>query len=173
MNPILQIDTSTADVWVIRAGVRGTAEKYFKKKNRAVLEDPGLGDLNKIEPDRNAFYEAYRSIRPEETPTGISGIGGKFFRFVHEIKSGDIVVYPSIRDRLIHIGLFEGEYEYVPTDAPFSHQRGVAWICYFPKASLTQGAQYELGAARTLYKYKKHVGEIFSVIGKIQQKETT
>jgi restriction system protein len=173
LSPILIVDATTTDVWVIRAGVRGAGEEYFKKKSRSVLEDPGLGDLNKIEPNRQAFYQAYASLRSEASPTSIRGVGGKFFRFIHEIKRGDVIVYPSIGDRVVHLGVFEGEYEFVPKDAPFSNQRRVRWTCSFPKMLLSQGAQYELGAARTLYRYRKHVGEILSVTGKIQQKETT
>ncbi|MFH0960554.1 MAG: hypothetical protein V1897_17845, partial [Pseudomonadota bacterium] len=77
---------TTMRVWVIRAGIRGNAEDYFLKKNRIVLNEPGFGDLNKIEPNRQSFYGAYGALRPDETPTAISGIGGKFFRFVHEMK---------------------------------------------------------------------------------------
>ena len=108
-------DTTDLDksIWVIRAGVLANAEDYFMRKNRIVLEDPGLGDLSKLEPNRPSFYRAYKAIRPDETSTGISGIGGKFFRFVHEIKQGDIILYPSIRDKKVYAGEITGEYHFI------------------------------------------------------------
>ena len=78
-------DNTNMNFWVIRAGIRGNAEDYFVKKNTIVLNEPGFGDLSKIDPTRQSFYEAYRSLRPDEPPTAISGIGGKFFRFIYEL----------------------------------------------------------------------------------------
>lgn len=166
-----EIDNSTIRAWVIRAGIRGNAEDYFLRKNRIVLIEPGFGDLSKIEPNRQSFYGVYRSLRPDETPSGISGVGGKFFRFVHEIKTGDIILYPSLTDKQVHVGQLMGEYQFVKSEIDFPHQREVAWIGSFPKDSLSRAAQYELGAARTLYRYQKHLDEIIQRIRKFNQGE--
>src|SRR5262249_25087503 len=42
---------------------------------------------------------AYRRAHPDETRQRSSGVGGKFFRFTHEVSVGDLVVYPSLRDK--------------------------------------------------------------------------
>lgn len=148
------------NAWVIRAGVKGSADNYFLNSNRIVLNDPGLGNLTHIEPNRQAFYYAYRIIRPNETRTSIAGVGGKFFRFIHEMQVGDIVLYPSLITHDIYVGEITGKYSYVEQDTEFPHQRRVKWIASFPKKSLSKPAKYELGAARTLFKYKKHINEI-------------
>jgi restriction system protein len=36
---------------------------------------------------------------------------GQLFRFVHEMKSGDVVAYTSRRDRQIHLGRVAGTYQ--------------------------------------------------------------
>ena len=90
--------------WGIRAGVGGSADSYFMNDNIIVLKDQGLGELSQIEPTQQAFYDAYSSIKPDETRTAIAGIDGKFYRFVHEMQLFDIMLYPSLRTRVICCG---------------------------------------------------------------------
>ncbi len=162
-GPQVKFDTVNS-VWVIRAGVGGSADSYFMTENIIVLNDPGLGDLSRIEPNRQAFYRAYESIRPDEMRAGISGVGGKFFRFVHEMQVSDIVLYPSLRTHKIYVGEIAGKYLFIKQNAEFPHQRKVRWITSFPKSSLSDTAKHELGAARTLFKYKKHINEILEIV---------
>ena len=97
-NPHFQYDEKES-AWVIRAGVGGAAESCFLEQNAVALEDQGMGDLSKIEPVREAFYETYRSMNKHETCMAIAGIRGKFYRFVHYIQIGDIVLYPSLKKK--------------------------------------------------------------------------
>jgi len=149
-----------ARAWVVRAGIKGSAHEYFAKKQAIVLVEPGLGDLSRLEPSREAFYKAYRAIKPDETRTGTAGIGGKFFRFVHEMQVHDVVIYPVLHTGEVHIGRLVGRYVYRPSDREFPHQRRVEWIGAVAKDSLTVAAQYELGAARTLFEYKRNLEEL-------------
>ena len=155
----LQFD-KVDSAWVIRAGEGGSADSYFMNKHVIVLKDQGLRNLSQIEPTRQAFYDAYGSIKPYETHKAITGIGGKFYRFVHEMQIGDIVLYPSLKMREIFYGKITGKYQYVLKDKDYPHQRKVQWITSFPKSSLSKAAQYELGSARTLFKYSKNISEL-------------
>lgn len=146
--------------WVIRAGVRGSADGLFLKNCKIALSDPGLGSLSNLDSRRAAFYEAYGQLRPGDSLTSIAGVGGKFFRFVHEMKNGDIVLYPSCLEKVIHVGVISGHYRYTSQDRDYPHQRDVRWIACVEKSSLSQPALYELGAARTLFKYKHHLAEV-------------
>jgi len=166
-NPHFQYDKKES-AWVIRAGVGGAAESCFLEQNAVALEDQGMGDLSKIDPVREAFYEAYRSMNKHETRTAIAGIGGKFYRFVHDIQIGDIVLYPSLKTKEVFCGEIIGEYQFVKEDKDFPHQRKVYWITNFPKDSLSKAAQYEIGAARTLFKYQKNLSEIIDKLRSAQ-----
>jgi predicted Mrr-cat superfamily restriction endonuclease len=147
--------------WVIRAGKNGEAHDIFLKKSLIVLSDPGLGDLEKLPAKRESFYKAYGNIRPEETRTGITGIGGKFFRFVHEVKVGDQIIYPSLIDKLIYVGAVKSKYKYdIKMSSNFTHKRQVKWEYYFPKRLLSEYARRELNAARTFFQLKKNYDEI-------------
>lgn len=159
---------AVGSVWVIRAGVGGSADNYFMDKSVIVLINQGISDLSQIEPVREAFYDAYRSVKPNEPHPTIAGIGGKFYRFVHEMQIGDIVLYPSLKTKEIYYGQITGKYQYILKDKDYPHQRKVRWISSFPKSSLSKAAQYELGAARTLFKYRKNIGELLEKINYAQ-----
>ena len=167
-DPQFQFDTINS-VWVIRAGIGGVADNYFMKENSLVLEAQGLGDLNQIEPSREAFYQAYAATTQKKTRTAIAGIGGKFYRFLHEIQIGDIVLYPSLKTGEVCCGQITGKYRYVAKNKEFPHQRKVRWLTKFPKSSLSKAAQYELGAARTLFSYRKNLSEIIDKLKSAQQ----
>ena len=62
-----------------------------------------MGDLSALKPDRDAFKARVASVYPEAKPGAIPNNAGQLFRFVHEMKLGDFVVYPSKRDRQIHL----------------------------------------------------------------------
>ena len=156
---------SSQSIWAIRAGKNGEVDELFLKHGQIVLSDPGLGDLSQLAPDRTTFYSAYRTLFPDAMETAVGGIGGKFFRFVHEIQIGDLVLYPSLKDRQVYIGKITGEYVFNPSLCfEFPHQRSVRWRYLVPKADLSQKAQRELGAARTFFKFKRHADEIKAMI---------
>ena len=152
-------------MWGIRAGIRGRAHLWFLEREVVGLSDPGMGDLRKILPDRQSFYTAYRRLRPGETRTGITGIGGKFFRFTHEIDIGDLIVYPSRYKGRIYVGRVAGQYTYSNQQiGNLPHQRSVKWLCNFLKSQLSKTAQRELGAARTFFEVKSHSVEISRLV---------
>ena len=152
-------------IWVIRAGKNGDAHNFFMNNNLLVLKDDQMGNLGKIDPTREAFYHAYRKIHPNATKTGSAGIGGKYYRFVHEVKIGDFILYPCLKDKQIYVGKIKGCYVYASTaDLECYHQRSVQWLYYFPKSALTEFAKRELGAARTFFKLKSHYQEVMRLI---------
>lgn len=154
-------------MWAIRAGVKGEADELFLSGSSILLSDPGIGDLTKLAASREAFYAAYRSLRPNETPTGTAGVGGKFFRFVHEIEERDIVLYPRIRDRSVHIAEVESGYLFDPKRSEkFPHSRVVRWIHRIWKDDLSESARRELGAARTLFEFKTNGEEIRAILAR-------
>jgi restriction system protein len=149
----------TQIAWGIRAGKEGDAHGLFIDKGVIALADAGLGDLSKLEATRDAFYRAYRELHPDESRTGSAGVAGKFYRFIHEVKVGDLIIYPSVVDKQVYVGEVSGEYEYVRR-ADYPHQRKVKWKWVVPKDALSQPAKYELGAARTFFQLKKNVAEV-------------
>ena len=159
-------------MWVIRAGRAGetdaAAHDIFARKHLLVLESQKRDDLRKLPEERDSFYAAYRHTHPDDGDVAIRGIGGKFFRFIHEIKSGDIVLYPCRIDKLVYLGFVAGPYRYNAKEYPdFPHIRKVRWIGSFCKKKLSLGAFRELGGARSLFLFKSHTSEVLKLISKL------
>lgn len=152
-------------IWCIRAGIDGEAHSWFMDKMVVCLADQGMGNLRKIPADRQAFYGTYRTLHPSESASGTAGIGGKFFRFIHEIHNGDLIVYHSLSEARIYVGIVMGEYTYSrKQDEAFPHQRSVKWLCNFSKSRLSEKSRRELGAARTLFEIKHYREEIMGLV---------
>jgi len=150
-------------IWVMRAGKMSEAQKLFLQSGIIALNEPGLGNLKKIAADRQAFCKAYRPCDPSNTNTGISGIGGKYFRFVHEVKIGDMVLFPSY-DGQVYLGFVISNYFHAPkSDKKFPHQRKVQWKLSFDKSALSLLAKRELGAARTFFQFRRNVREVLEL----------
>ena len=130
-----------------------------------------MGDLRSLPKNRAAFYAAYRRSNSDDGDVAIRGIGGKFYRFIHVIKRGDLVLYParSRIDKLVYVGFINGSYSYRPKMyRGFPHSRPIRWIGTFSKTVLSQGAVRELGAARTLFEIRNHADEILQLIFKLE-----
>ena len=150
---------SGAKFWAIRAGRGGDAHKLFIERSVIALEDAGLGDLSIYGSQREYFYDAYRKLHPDETRSGSAGVGGKYFRFIHEISVGDFIVYPALADKQVYVAEVTGEYIY-DSSSMYPHQRSVKWTHSFPKSELSISACRELGAARTFFEFKNNICEI-------------
>jgi restriction system protein len=79
---------------------------------------------------------------------------------MHEMEVGDLVVYPSKRDRRVYIGRVTGPYRYDPKTEPgYPNLRSVEWLKDFPRSHFTQGALYEVGSALSFFLVKTYAEE--------------
>lgn len=145
-------------IWGIHAGRSGEADTLFLKKNIVALNWREIGDLTKIPQDREKFKEAIVATGPERNPRAVAIHAGQLMRFAYEIKPDDIVIYPSKRDRSVHIGRIEGTYYYHHSEE-FPHRRNVKWLKAFPRTNFTQGALYEIGSAIGFFQVRNYADE--------------
>jgi restriction system protein len=124
-----------------------------------------MGDLALIKPTRDAFKAAYRRAYPDEKPGTIPVSAGVVYRFVVEMKPGDIVIYPSKVDRMVNIGVIEGGFQYDAT-AAFNcpQRRRVKWLQHIPRANFSQPALNEIGSAVTLFKVTSNAEEFLAAL---------
>jgi restriction system protein len=73
-----------------------------------------LGDLNALPAQRDAFKEVFARAYPADKAGAVPVKAGILFRFAKEMKVGDMVVYPSKKDRLVNIGVVDGDYSFAP-----------------------------------------------------------
>jgi restriction system protein len=95
-------------------GGTGDADTLFLRKNVVAVGWAKAGNLGQLNPDREAFKKAVASAFPDKKPGAIPNNAGQLCRFLHEMKPGDLVVYPSKRDRQVHVGRVAGPYRYEP-----------------------------------------------------------
>jgi restriction system protein len=152
-------------LWGIHAGKTGDADNLFLKKNCIAVGWTKMGDLSVLKPDRDAFKARVAEVYPEKKPGAIPNNAGQLFRFVHEMKAGDLVVYPSKRDRQVHLGRIEGGYTYEPKPEPgYPNHRDVKWLRAVPRTHFSQGALYEIGSALSLFLVRNYADEFFSAM---------
>jgi restriction system protein len=153
-------------IWGIHAGKTGDADTLFLKKNYIAIGWKEMGDLSQYKATREAFKEGFIKAYPLSTKPGAIRTGsGQPFRFVHELKVGDIVLYPSQKDRHIHFGQVEGPYQYNPgLETGYPNQRAVKWLKAVPRTAFTQGALYEIGSAMSLFQVKNYADEYMAAL---------
>jgi restriction system protein len=166
-------------LWGIHAGKTGDADTLFLKHNCIAIGWEKVGDLALLAPDREAFKAKVASCFPDKKPGAIPNNAGQLFRFVHELKEGDFVAYPSKQDRSIHLGRVTGAYIYDPAvSSGYPNIRAVDWITAMPRTQFSQGALHEIGSAMSFFQIKNYADEFFAAIeGKavtppVQQDET-
>lgn len=76
----------------------------FSRRGHVAIGWDAMGDLSLLRGDREAFREKYVQAYPEAKKGGIATVSSAPFRFLHEMKVGDLIVYPSKQDKLVHIG---------------------------------------------------------------------
>jgi restriction system protein len=153
-------------IWGIHAGRTGDADSLFLKKNYIAIGWAELGDLSQYKATREAFKAGFIKAYPSNTKPGAIRTGsGQPYRFVYEMKEGDFVLYPSKKDRHIHIGRVEGPYQYNPgLETGYPNQRAVKWLKAMPRTSFTQGALYEIGSAMSLFQVKNYADEYLTAL---------
>ncbi len=155
-------------LWGIHAGKTGDAHTIFYSQNVVALGWTAMDDLSKLLPNREAFKETFAVKHPEAKKGAIPVNAGQMYRFVYEMKIGDLVAYPSKTDHMIHIANIIGDYFY-DSDyrRSYPHQRKVNWICKVPRSFFSQEALYEIGSAMSLFQIKTHTSEFFNAMKEV------
>jgi len=70
-------------------------DTLYLKKNIIALSWLKLGNLGDIKPDKGAFKAKLTEFYPEKKPGAIPVYAGQLYRYVYEMKEGDIVYIPQ------------------------------------------------------------------------------
>ncbi|MGV6839604.1 MAG: restriction endonuclease [Planktomarina sp.] len=133
-----------------------------------------VGDLSDFPTEEVAFKSAAKSAisaaYPEKKEGAIPGDAGMLWRFRHEFKAGDIVVYPSKHNRQVNIGRLKGRYSFGTESLEdgsvdeYPNMQDVDWLGNFPRDEFSQSALYEIGSIITIFKVKRHAAEFLAKI---------
>lgn len=157
------MNINDAPLWGIHAGATGDAEKLFLQSNVVALGWNEIPDLGTLAPNRDAFKAAVDKAYPGRSKPAIANDAGQLFRLVHELKDGDLVLYPCKRTRTIHLGRIKGVYRYEDAASGYPHRRSVEWLNEKPRTAFSQGALYELGSAMSFFSVKNYADNVREV----------
>ena len=145
-------------------GIHTYDDNLFLKENVIAIGWKEMGDLSLLPADREAMKEIYAKTYPNDPkgsiPTGV----GMLYRFIHEVKEGDYIVYPSKIDRRINIGIVEGPYYYDADEPKYPQKRKVKWIKSLPRTAFSQGALHEVGSALSFFTVKNYSYEFIAAL---------
>jgi restriction system protein len=152
-------------IWGIHAGRTGDAETLFLKHNVIALGWASMGNLTNLDANRDAFIKQWMEkepgLREKQYITGASQV----FRFVHEAKIGDIIVFPAKLSRRIYIGEIVGQYRFDSREIPnYPQHRPVKWLKDFPRTRFSQGALYEIGSALSFFQVRNYAQEFLAAL---------
>lgn len=158
-------------------GIHTMDDPLFLNQNLIAIGWEEMGDLSLISTSRDAYKEKYIAVYPDAKKGSIATSAGMLYRFVHEVREGDYVVFPSKIDRKINIGIVESAYFYDNTGAHYCNRRKVKWLKHLPRTTFSQGALYEVGATLSFFQVKNYADEYIKALnedfkGNIVEPET-
>lgn len=147
-------------------GIHTKDDNLFLKDNLIAIGWREMGDLSKIETNRDAFKKKYTATYPDAKKGSIATGAGMLYRFCHEAQVGDYVVFPSKINREVNIGVVEGAYIYDSSQLDYVQTRKVKWLKHLPRTAFSQGALYEIGSAMSFFTVKNYADEFMAVLDK-------
>ena len=115
-------------------GIHTMDDPLFLNQNLIAIGWEEMGDLSVISASRDAYKEKYIVTYPDAKKGSIPTSAGMLYRFVHEVREGDYIVFPSKFDRKINIGIVESAYFYDTIKAKWA---GNVVLSAFPAFSVT------------------------------------
>lgn len=155
------------NVW----GIHSEGDALFLQQGIIGIGWNQVGDFRSIASSRDAFKEKVDATYPGSKKGYIALVAGMLYRFLHEMKIGDYVIFPSKADRMVNIGKITGEYDYQPGNSLYDNIRKVEWLKHLPRRVFSQGALYEIGSAMTLFSVKNYADEFMAKLEKKTAKE--
>ncbi|HSS05322.1 MAG TPA: cold shock domain-containing protein [Solirubrobacterales bacterium] len=157
-----------ARAWIVRAGRRGENEDLARDENVVLI---GWSKLGKIGPDtsRERLKELVRATG-EDRDASVNAQAGSIYRFIHEMREGDLVVLPLQREQgRASVGVIESAFIYRPDgvfkDRDAHYQREVTWLSWgLPYESFDSDLRSAFGAQGTVSEIQRDdsVGRILS-----------
>jgi len=145
-------------LWLVRAGRRGEQEEGAFKHSVITIGWNEFDDLSKIK-SKEDLTNLYIKLHPDTKKMKVVNEVGQIWRFIREIKKGDLVALPLKTQSAIAIGEIIGDYEYRELTPNIKHIRKVKWLKTIPRSSFDQDILYSLGAFMTVCRIERNDAE--------------
>lgn len=136
--------------WIVRAGRHGEYEQVSLEKSLISIRWNELMDLSTLH-NKEELIKLYDNTYPDEKKSSKSIRAGQVWRFLKEIKIGDLIALPLKTQSSIAIGKVTGNYVYDKRSTNTKHRRSVHWLeKYIPRSNFDQDILYSLGTLLTV-----------------------
>ena len=144
-------------IWAVRAGGSGQADSIFLNQSHIAISSATIADdIGKLPPVRGAFKDLLMQFGDDADAASVPAHAGQMYRFVHEVRIGDRVIYPRKVDRTLHWGKVTGPYLYDSEGCKnFAHRRPIEWISNSGRDEFSPGALYEIGSTLNLFRVRE------------------
>ncbi|OBX09559.1 restriction endonuclease [Gallibacterium genomosp. 3] len=147
-------------------GIHTKDDNLFLRENLIAIGWREMGDLSKINANRDAFKEKYIIAYPDAKKGNIATGAGILYRFCYEAQIGDYIVFPSKSNREVNIGVIDSDYVYDSSQLEYVQTRKVKWLKHLPRTVFSQGALYEIGSAMSFFTVKNYADEFMATLEK-------
>lgn len=150
-------------IWGVNCGKRG--DTLFLDNNHIGIGWGEIGNLEDLGFEQKKFISAVEENFPDLDHVNVPVIAGHLYRFLHEANKGDLVVYLSEKDLLVHIGEIVGGYEYHPeTDCGYPHQREVKWLKESRIQKFSNSTIYAIESPMSFFRMQDYTGEYAKIL---------
>jgi len=146
-------------VWVVRAGRGGKWAEECRKNGVCAIGWRDAGDFTGMA-RREDFKKRIEETYPTWKPGRRLNSASQLYRFVNEIRTGDLVATPISATREILLGRVEGPYRYEPDLIPENpNVRPVDWMRTISRDDLSVRARNSAGSTLTVFLLDEHLKE--------------
>ena len=142
-------------LWMVRAGKHGEQEQGALEHSVVTIGWNELPDLSHVK-NRDELAKLYAEVYPAAKKAEAANRIGQVWRFVGEIRKGDLVALPLKTQSAIAIGKVDSDYEYQKLTENIKHIRRVTWLKTLPRSAFPQDILYSLGAFKTVCQIERH-----------------
>ncbi len=126
-----------------------------------------IGDLTPYDTPES-LRTAYERAFPGKSAASVSSSYGQVYRFAHQMKVGDPVVYPIKASRDVLIGRIAGAYQWSADPelraGDYCNIRAVEWLAKVPRVRFSQGALRSFGSFSSVSTADDHLNEVRAVL---------
>jgi restriction system protein len=159
---------NASHLWVVHISNSAKLAARAQKEGFICIGWTRMGDLTPYD-TREKMKAAMHRAWPDWTGPQVRASYGQVFRFAHEMKIGDPVVYPVNGSREVMIGKIAGEYRWASDDrelleGDYCNVRRVEWLKTVPRIVFSKSALHSFGAFSSVCTADEHLEELVAVL---------
>ncbi len=163
---------NASHLWVIHISNHEKIAQRAQEEGFVCIGWTKMGDASPYN-TREAMKTAMRKTWPDWSDPTVYASYGQVFRFAHEMKIGDPLVYPVKGSRELMIGEVSGPYRWAKDDPElfkndYCNVRKVKWLKTVPRIVFSDAALHSFGSFSSVSTSDEHLEEVIAVLKKVK-----